>query len=96
MKLKLNNGLEVPQVGFGTWPMKKDECFNAVVNGKVLKTLRTMHRRVRAFVLEEEQGFFGPRNPNNVHFCWFELLLNKLATNRQNCKGQRLETTPLA
>ena len=57
MKLKLNNGREVPQVGFGTWPMKKEECFNAVVNGKVLKSFDKLSvsekfsnlRRIRIF-----------------------------------------------
>ena len=29
-KMELENGQKIPQVGFGTWPMKGDECFDAV------------------------------------------------------------------
>ena len=28
--MELENGQKIPQVGFGTWPMKGDECFDAV------------------------------------------------------------------
>ena len=28
--MELENGQKIPQVGFGTWPMKGDECFYAV------------------------------------------------------------------
>ena len=30
LMMELENGKKIPQVGFGTWPMKGDECFNAV------------------------------------------------------------------
>ena len=29
-KMELENGHKIPKVGFGTWPMKGDECFDAV------------------------------------------------------------------
>ena len=29
-KVVLQNGSEIPLVGFGTWPMKGDECYKAV------------------------------------------------------------------
>ena len=29
-EMELENGQKIPQVGFGTWPMKGDECFDAV------------------------------------------------------------------
>ena len=28
--MELENGRKIPQVGFGTWPMKGEECFDAV------------------------------------------------------------------
>ena len=36
MKLKLEDGTLIPQIGFGTWPMKGDECYEAVI--RAIKT----------------------------------------------------------
>ena len=30
--LKLENGIKIEQIGFGTWPMKNEQCFEAVCN----------------------------------------------------------------
>ena len=49
--MELENGQKIPQVGFGTWPMKGDECFDAVCSA-----IKIGYRFVSKFF---EKKFFG-------------------------------------
>ena len=47
--MELENGQKIPQVGFGTWPMKGDECFDAVCSA-----IKIGYRFVSKFIARED------------------------------------------
>ena len=54
--MELENGQKIPQVGFGTWPMKGDECFDAVCSA-----IKIGYRFVSKFFENKisEKKFYG-------------------------------------
>eukprot|EP00794_Sanderia_malayensis_P006297 gene6297-7019_t len=54
LKFKMNNGVEIPRVGFGTWQMEGQECIDAVITA-----LKIGYRHIDTAQSYENEGAVG-------------------------------------